>query len=206
MRTSLLSAACAVTLLCLGCSSGGGSEASATSRASATATATEATPASASAKPMSAECPAGSKGPGTLKEPCEASGQARLVELTWAGKADDKGVSFKMVNKATKNLLFGRLYLYFYDKAGKQLEVDDGGKKSPYKLCTGSVFGGLVRAEEKLTAEFDCVKKSDFPAGTATVEAELQTVGFADSTGMKADLYWTNRDLAPDARTKGGAK
>lgn len=199
MRTLVLGAACAVGLA-FGCSSG--AEPSATSRPATTAS--EAPPAPPpSAKPDSPDCPAGSKGPGTFKEPCEAKGQARLVELTYTGKIDDKGAAFKVVNKATRNLLFGRMYLYFYDKAGKQLEVDDGGKKAPFKVCAGNIFGGVVRAEEKLSVSFDCVKKADLPPGTVAVEAELQSVGFADSTGMKVDVYWANKDLAPDARPKG---
>jgi hypothetical protein len=50
------------------------------------------------------------------------------------------------------------------------------------------------------------VPKSVVPDGTATVEAEMQMVGFADATGKKIDFYWRNNDLAPDARPKGGVK
>ena len=44
------------------------------------------------------------------------------------------------------------------------------------------------------------------PEGTDKIEAEIQTVGFADSTDKKIDFYWRNPDLSPDVRAKGGAK
>jgi hypothetical protein len=40
----------------------------------------------------------------------------------------------------------------------------------------------------------------------AAVEAEIQMVGFADSSEKKSELFWRNNDLVPDARPKGGVK
>jgi hypothetical protein len=39
-----------------------------------------------------------------------------------------------------------------------------------------------------------------------SIEAEMQTVGFVDESGTKTEFYWRNKDLAPDARPKGGVK
>jgi hypothetical protein len=50
------------------------------------------------------------------------------------------------------------------------------------------------------------VKKDHVPEGTATIEAEIKTVGFADESGSKNEYYWSNPDLIPDVRPKGGLK
>jgi hypothetical protein len=50
------------------------------------------------------------------------------------------------------------------------------------------------------------VKKEHVPEGTTAIEGEMITVGFADSTETKNEFYWGNKDLAPDARPKGGVK
>jgi hypothetical protein len=44
------------------------------------------------------------------------------------------------------------------------------------------------------------------PEGTAAIEGELQTVGFADPTVQKSDLYWRKDDLARSVRKKTGLK
>src|SRR5688572_28888945 len=65
--------------------------------------------ASASADlPPRADCPKGSAGPGTFDRPCDAKGTARLMEAVWTGKTDDKGPHFRVTNKATATVLYGR--------------------------------------------------------------------------------------------------
>ena len=49
-------------------------------------------------------------------------------------------------------------------------------------------------------------KKAIVPADAKFIEAEMQTVGFADATEKKSEFYWRNNDLVPDARPKGGVK
>jgi len=199
--SSLSAAACSET------PAGAGS-----AKVSATATAPKATTAPAptpvptiSAKPRE-DCPKDSAGPGTITQPCLGKGNTRLMEAKWAGKSDDKGPLFKLQNKSGKVILYGKIAVFFYDKAGKQLEVKEGDKTAPFKTCAGNIFAGIMKGDEKATMSFSCVPKSDLPEGTAHIEGELVTVGFADSSEKKTEFYWSNPDLAPNARAKGGVK
>lgn len=129
------------------------------------------------------------------------------MDVTWTGKTDDKGPHFRVTNKAALVVLYGKTVVYFYDKAGKQLEVKDGnGNGHPYQSCAGNIFGGVMKVAEKAVLTFSCVEKKHVPEGTASIEAEMLTVGFSDPSEKKAAFYWRNTDLAPDARRKGGAK
>jgi hypothetical protein len=156
------------------------------------------------------ECPKGSTGEGSFAKPCEAKGNARLMEVTWTGKTDDKGPYFRVTNKASQVILHGKIAVYFYDKAGKQLEVHDDSatpaKTVPFRLCSGNIFGGVMKPAEKAVLTFSCVNKKHVPEGTAAIEAEMQSVGFADASEKKVDFYWKNPDLTPDVRKKGGVK
>jgi hypothetical protein len=152
------------------------------------------------------DCPEGSSGIGTTAAPCLGSGTARMMEVTWSGKTTEEGPKFKVVNKTKKSILFGSVAVYFYDKKGKQLEVTHGGKARPMQLCSGNIFAGAVKPEETIWVFFSCVKKEHVPEGTAAIEAEVRTVGFADAEGTKNEYYWSNPDLIPDARPKGGIK
>lgn len=130
-----------------------------------------------------------------------------MMEVTWTGKMDDKGPSFRVVNKAKETILYGKLAAYFYDKAGKQLQVkDSSGKERPTQVCLGNLFSGVMKPDEKAVITFSCVKKEHVPEGTAAIEVEMTTVGFADATEKKSEYFWHNGDLAPDARPKGGIK
>lgn len=154
-------------------------------------------------------CPEGSEGEGTFKKPCDGKGATRLMEVQWTGKTDDKGPQFRVTNKTKLEILYGYLAVYFYDRAGKQLEVPgEGDKAKPRKrqTCGGNIFAGPMKAGEKAVLTFSCVKKKHVPEGTAAIEAEMQMVGFTGKDGDKADTYWRNKDLAPDERPKGGVK
>src|SRR5262249_28865946 len=157
---------------------------------------------------LRSDCPKGSAGPGTFTSPCEGKGSTRLMEVTWTGKIDDaKGPSFKVVNKSELTILFGRAFVYFYDKAGKQMDVKgEGGKTFPKHSCSGNLFAGVMKPGEKATMWFSCVGKSDIPDGAKAIEVEMETVGFADASEKKSDFYWKNGSLVPDARPKGGIK
>ncbi|MBW2527557.1 MAG: hypothetical protein JRI23_25470 [Deltaproteobacteria bacterium] len=169
--------------------------------------------ATASAEPEvkpSHPCPEGSEGDGTFKKPCDATGTARAMEVTYTGKMDDKGPQFRVINKTKLEILYGYLVVYFYDKDGKQLKVpaaEPDGKERPAKTCGGNIFAGPMKPSEKAVLTFSCVKKKHVPEGTDAIEAELRTVGFTSKDdSKKADTYWRNKDLVPDERPKGGVK
>jgi hypothetical protein len=155
------------------------------------------------------DCPAGSEGMGSLAKPCEAHGADRIMEVTWTGKMNDAGSpTFRVVSKSKLVILYGKIVTYFYDKTGKQLEVPAGssGKPRQHQDCPGNIFGGVMQPGEKAVINFSCVGKSSVPEGTVAIEAEIQTVGFADAEGKHSDFYWKNEDLTPDTRPKGGLK
>jgi len=124
------------------------------------------------------------------------------------GKADDKGnPQFRIVNKHSATILYGRVAVYFYDKAGKQLDSKDKEGNTHHHIgCGGNIFGGVMKPNEKAVVSFSCVKKEDVPEGTATTEAEINMVGFASADEKKSDFYWKNDDLTPAERKKGGVK
>jgi hypothetical protein len=188
-----------------------GSASAAAAAKSAPAAAASTTPkptASAAAElPPRTDCPADSAGAGTLDKPCLGKGKARLMEAKWTNKTDDKGPFFSVTNTSKQVILYGNIAVYFYDKDGKQLDVADGANnKKSVKNCAGKIFGPAMKVGEKATIQFSCVKKEDVPEGTAAIEGELMTVGFADASGEKVDYYWSNPDIAPAARPKGGVK
>ncbi|MEP7120470.1 MAG: hypothetical protein ABJE95_06165 [Byssovorax sp.] len=153
------------------------------------------------------ECPAGSTGDATLAKPCEGKGGARMMEVTWNGKMTDGGPSWKVTNKSPTPILFGKIVVYFYDKAGKQLEVkDSAGKAHPNQVCSGNLFSGVMKPAEKAVITFSCVKKDIVPEGAVAIEGEMQMVGYADASEKKSEYYWRNNDLTPDVRAKGGVK
>ncbi|HTQ05689.1 MAG TPA: hypothetical protein VMI54_17625, partial [Polyangiaceae bacterium] len=109
------------------------------------------------------DCPEGSSGLGTSAEPCKASGDSRMMEVKWTGKTPDEGPKFAVTNKSKKSILYGSVAVYFYDKAGKQLEVTYGGKPRPMQICSGNIFAGAVKPDEKIFVFFSCVKKEHVP-------------------------------------------
>lgn len=171
--------------------------------ATPSATASAATP-SPEAKKPSHPCPEGSTGDGTRNAPCEAAGATRIMDATWTGKTDDKGPKFKLKSKSKLEILYGEIVFYFYDKSGKQLEVAAGDTAGPKLSCTGNIFGGAVKAEEKVFMYFSCLKQKSVPEGTVAIEGEVKVAGFTDASGKKSDTFWRNKDLAPDKRPKGG--
>jgi hypothetical protein len=131
-----------------------------------------------------------------------------MMEVAWTGKMDDKGPSFRVTNKWSSAILYGKIMAYYYDKAGKQLEVKETSTTAPkpYQTCFGNMFSGVMKAGEKAVITFSCFKRDQVPEGTAAIEAEMQVVGFADATEKKSEYYWRNPDLTPDVRKKGGVK
>ncbi len=151
------------------------------------------------------DCPTDSTGEGSFNKPCEAKGTTRLMEVSWNGKMSDKGPSFRVKNVAKLPIVWGKMAAYFYDKSKKQLMVkSESGKEVPIKWCTGKIFEGPMKVDEKAVITFSCVKKDDVPEGTKFIEAEMQMVGFTDDDGKKIDFYWRNKELTPDERAKAG--
>jgi hypothetical protein len=129
-----------------------------------------------------------------------------MMEVKWTGKTDDKGPSFNVANKSPQTVLYGFLAVYFYDKAGKQIDVpapDKTPPTKPFHTCGGNMFQGVMKPGEKAVITFSCVSKANVPDGTAAIEAEMQMVGFADASEKKVAGYWRNMDLTPDQRKKG---
>lgn len=156
-------------------------------------------------KKPSYDCPEGSEGEGTFEKPCKAEGDARIMEVTWNGKIKDKGPVFKVQSKSDHQIEYGRVVVYFYDGAGKQIEVGSGGKKKSFLNCGGNIFGATVKPEEKFFVNFSCAKKKDVPEDAKAIEAEVRMVGFVGEDG-EVDTYWRNEDLVPKDRPKGGVK
>ncbi len=176
-------------------------------KAKPSAPAVVAPPPKPTAKPEPEEkhdCPEKSDGVGSFNKPCEAKGSERLMEVTWTGKMKDDGPSFRVKNIAKLPILYGKMYTYFYDKAGKQLMVKDGEKEISAKSCAGKIFQGPMKVDEKAVITFSCVATDHVPEGTKFIEAEMQTVGFIeDAEDKKTKFYWRNKDLTPDERKKG---
>jgi hypothetical protein len=149
-------------------------------------------------------------GEGIFDKPCAGSGAARMMEIEWTGKTDDKGPSFRVVNTSPNTILYGKIAVYFYDKAGKQLDVPskdgDSDKPRKYATCSGNIFAGIMKPKEKATITFSCIKKDHVPDGATAIEAEMPMVGFADSTEKRSEYYWRNDEIAPDERAKGAGK
>jgi len=215
--TSLHAAIALATMIApiTGCSkddTGTTAPASSTSQTAATTASTAAAASTSAAPPPEPkhDCPPGSSGDGSSAKPCLASGNARMLEIAWTGKSDDDGPTFNVKSKSSLTILFGKVAFYFYDKAGKQLPAQDTSstppKSAPFKTCAGLLFGGAVKPDDKFVLSFSCMKKDSVPAGTAAIEVEAGTVGFADASEKKTDFYWSNPDLTPDARKKGGVK
>ena len=163
---------------------------------------------SASAAAPVHDCPKDAPGDGTFAKPCEGKGASRMMDVAWTGKTDDKGPWFRVVNKTKESILYGRVAVYFYDKAGKQLETKEpeAAKAKPFHTCAGMMFAGIVKPAEKITIQLSCVPKNVIPADTKAIEAEMQVVGYADASEKKIEWYWRNTELTPDARKKGGIK
>jgi hypothetical protein len=180
---------------------------------SATPAVVSAPPPAASAAPVASTpprkpshpCPEGSSGVGTFDDPCKAKGKKRIMDVTWDKKIGDKGPTFKIVNNAKLEILYGKIVVWFYDAKGKLIEISGGDKPRHRLTCAGDIFAGAVKPGEKVFMNFSCVKKDDVPKNAKDIEGEIQVVGFTDDTG-KSDTFWRNDDLAPEERPKGGVK
>jgi len=192
----------------LGCSKdqSGTTAPSASAPAASSAPVASAAPSASAEPPPRSDCPTGSAGPGTFTKPCETTAATDRTMTVKFKKYDDKGVpQFTVINTSKSTILWGKVAIYSYDKAGKQMDVkDEAGKAHPFHTCSGNIFGGTMEPKDNYVIGFSCVTKKDIPDGAVTIEAEMAMVGFADSTKKQIDFYWRNKTLTPDVRPKGG--
>ena len=131
IRSSKLLPLLALTTLLLGCEEEAKEAPAAKPSAKVAAVAPPPAPSAEPPAKLRDDCPKGSSGVGTTDKPCLGSGDSRMMEVAYTGKTTDQGPKFSIVNKADQQILFGALYVYFYDKAGKQLQVTGGEKPQP---------------------------------------------------------------------------
>ena len=133
-----------------------------------------------------------------------------MMESKWK-KTDDSGPSFAVTNKSKLVILYGKIAVYFYDKAGKQLAVHGRQRDSAQDPPVPHLLRQLLRRRDEARGERGAhvlvrARRASSPTGRRPIEAEMQMVGFADASEKKVDFYWRNSDLTPDARPKGGVK
>ena len=147
-------------------------------------------------------CPLEASGAGTAGEPCV--GTDRALEAKWTGK-NKKASVFSVTNKLMWPVDFVQASAYYYDAAGKQIEVPlSWNSKYRAKSWDGSV--GLVMIQPSETKEVELGYDVDsIPKATKTIEIEFSKVGFKVS-GSTSESYWQNDSLAPSDRPMGGSK
>jgi hypothetical protein len=209
MRTTAIVVGLLSSFLLLGCGDESGAAGSASASAAPAPTpkptpkpTVSAAPSAEPDAPPRADCPKDSKGGGTQRQPCEASGDKRFMEVKYL-RIEDKGPAFNVRNTSDATVNYGEVQIYFYDKAGKQIATKDNKKKL---TCAGAkLFDGPMKKGDFFKINFTCLPKDGVPDGVDTIEAEIDMVDIADKADdKKVDLYWRNKDLAPDERPKGG--
>jgi hypothetical protein len=150
----------------------------------------------------------GAEGAGTFFENCDVKG-ASPFRLKWTGNyAEDFGEQkpeFEVVNLTDKDIVWGNVSYWYYDKDGKVIEV---------KLKNGNSFkegyengDGVLPLEAKETKKLTFgVKKEETPPGTTAIEAEV--LGWAYVADGEEKLFIRNRTEIEDRdeRPLGGWK
>jgi hypothetical protein len=141
-------------------------------------------------------CPAGSTGEGTSSKPCV--GKGRVLEAEWTGKWGPNAM-FKITNKTDKKIDFAQACVWYYDKDGKWLKIDN----KPLPECSSS-SGGVISIGPKETKEQGFGhKEAEAPKGTVKVEMEFNKVGWPGA--KEGDyVYWENDKLDKLNRPLGG--
>jgi hypothetical protein len=140
-------------------------------------------------------CPAGSTGKGTSDEPCK--GKGRVLEGTWTGKWNPNAV-FTIKNKTDKAIDFAQTCVWYYDKDGKWLKLDN----KPLPECSSSSGGVITIGPNETKEQGFGRKEADAPKGTVKVEIEFNKVGWSVKEGEEA--YWENDSLDALNRPLGG--
>lgn len=150
-------------------------------------------------------------GEGDFEKDCVVKGPSPL-KAKWTGKyVDDFGrevPEIEVENGTDLELSWGFVNLWYYDKDGKQLELQyESGTKSKRFYQNGSgLLKGIKPGEKKLLAIGP--QKKETPAGTDSIEVEVTGWGVENPKDPKARKMF--RVKAPvenlDERPKGGWK
>jgi len=189
IRLPTLASAILLATLVLSCEEDAKKEAPAAKPSASVAAVAPAPPAPSAEPPkLRDDCPDGSSGVGTMAQPCLGKGDSRMMEVAYSGKTTDEGPKFSIINKSKSPILYGSLAAYFYDKAGKQLDVTSGGKPQPMQLCSGRIFAGVVKPGEKIYMFFSCVKKADIPKARPRSKPRSRRSGSAMKPATRASI------------------
>src|SRR5262245_47698473 len=213
---TLTAALVAVVSTLAGCDSGSGKPTSTTSAtASATAKPAGATTAAstgtaaagAGAEKLCADI--GGKGPGTFSDPCKVPwANAPPIAIKDVGIKDDFGREVRkceLTNNADRDITWGSISSWYYDKSGKLLEATPKGQTTKYKYYNhnGSTFQ-IKKGEKK---EFACGWSKEDEPKDATIEFEMMGWGFGQDKAP--DQLHVSRDSegkTMDERPAGGFK
>ena len=203
----------AVVSTVAGCDSGSPTSTTATPTASATAKPSGATTAAATgtaaagAEKLCADL--GGKGLGTFQDTCKIPwAKAAPIAIKDVGikKDFDREVRMcELTNNSDRDLTWGSISSWYYDKSGKLLEVAPTGQTTKYKFYNhnGSTFQ-IKKGEKK---EFACGwAKENEPQG-ATIEFEM--MGWGWGKDKEPDQLYVSRDgegKSMDERPLGGFK
>jgi hypothetical protein len=200
----------------LGCDSGSSPKGSttATPTSSATAKPSGATTAAATGTAAAGDAEKlcadlGGKGPGTFGDPCKIPwAKAAPIAIRDVGikKDFDKEVRMcELTNNSDRDLTWGSISSWYYDKSGKVLEVAPKGQTTKYKSYNhnGSTFQ-IKKGEKK---EFSCGWAKEDEPKDATIEFEMTGWGWGEEKA--GDQLFVSRDSegkTMDERPLGGFK
>jgi hypothetical protein len=149
----------------------------------------------ASAAPATANCPAGST---KDTSGCKATRTARVATIAWNGVTGESSQTLTVKNSAGAPLKDATIAIWFYDAAGKRLDIA-GSKK--YRI-PGDGLGGTINAGASKDITLS-VAKATLPTGAAEIEGELVKATLVNPDGSDGPI-WQNDDLNADERVMTG--
>jgi hypothetical protein len=146
----------------------------------------------------------GCTGEGTFFDMCDckAKPQTAPFKAKWSGKYSDffKQPEFEVTNTTDKDIHWGSVAVYYYDKAGKQLETDIKGTKYKSGRENGSTMSLKPNETKTMTMGF---KKESEPKGIDTIEVVFDGWCFGKYDD-KASHLCVRVEKAPEERAKSG--
>ncbi len=146
----------------------------------------------------------GCKGEGTFFKPCSCKDKAQPVplEVKYTGKYSDffKQPEWEVTNKTDKDIHWASAAVYYYDKAGKQLEAQIKDKTYKASRVNGSNFTLKPKETKKITIGF---KKDTEPKGIDSMEVVFDGWCFGVYKDKSSHLCIKN-ERAPEERPKSG--
>lgn len=131
---------------------------------------------------------------------CKGKGMTPPLVAKWTGKVDSffKSPTFEVENTSDKDIHWASAAAYYYDKAGKQIEVETKDKKSKYKSYT--VNGSNFSLKPKEKKEISIGWKEDLhPKDTAKIEVVFDGWCYGKYDDKPNELC-INVDRAPEER------